>query len=44
MQAKFALANFKASVEAKASSPKEIQINDIADLTESELRSKFGLS
>ena len=43
MPKKFELQNFKGSVKAKVSSPQEMQINDKADLTESEFRDKFNL-
>ena len=43
MQAKFELQNFKASVKAKINCQKEMQINDKADLTESEFRDAFNL-
>lgn len=43
MTAKFELQNFKASVKSKINSQKEMQINDKADLTESEFREAFNL-
>ena len=43
MALKFELQNFKASVKAKINSQKEMQINDIADFSESEFRDAFRL-
>ena len=44
MAEKFALQNFKASTMACINHHKELQINDKADLSDSEFRSAFGLN
>lgn len=44
MAEKFALQNFKASTMACINQHKEMQINDKADLTESEFRDQFGMN
>ena len=43
MQAKLALQNYKAAVNSKVQTHKEMQINDKADLNEAEMRDRFGL-
>ena len=44
MQMKFALQNYKASVMSKINSQKEMQINDLADLTQNEFLDAFNLN
>ena len=43
MQMKLALQNYKAAVNSKVKTQKEMQINDKADLTEAEFRDRFNL-
>ena len=44
MQMKFALQNYKASVMSKVNIQKEMQINDLADLTQNEFLDAFNLN
>ena len=44
MQLKFALQNYKASVMSKINIQKEMQINDLADLTQNEFLDAFNLN
>lgn len=44
MQMKFALQNYKASVMSKVNIQKEMQINELADLTQNEFLDAFNLN